>query len=149
MDRARKASQGETLVPIICGSDKTLLTTMAGNHSAWPDHLMVGNIPKHMQKRLSANAVLLLALLPKFLKGNNAASTRAGFHRSLATVFQLLHDIFAQGLDLNCADSFVRHCFPRLAAWMADTPEQSLLTSVIGRLCPVCTVPKSNFGDHV
>jgi hypothetical protein len=82
-----KLPKGATLVPIICGSDNTLLTTMAGNHSAWPVYLTVGNIPRHVQKRPSANGVLLLALPPKLPKGNNAASTRAGFHRSLATVF--------------------------------------------------------------
>jgi hypothetical protein len=31
---------------------------------------------------------------------------------------------------------------------MADRPEQSLLTSVIGEFCPVCTVPKSSLGDQ-
>ncbi len=43
-----KLPKGVTLVPIICGSDKTLLTTMAGNQSAWPVYITVGNIPKHI-----------------------------------------------------------------------------------------------------
>jgi hypothetical protein len=121
---------------------------MAGNHSAWPVYLTVGNIPKHVRKRPSANAVLLLALLPKFPKSNNTASTRAEFHRSLASVFQPLQDVLAQGLDPDCAEGFVRRCFQRLAAWMVDTLEQSLLTSVIRGLCPVCTLPESTLGDQ-
>jgi hypothetical protein len=36
----------------------------------------------------------------------------------------------------------VRRCYPRLAAWIGDTPEESLLTSVIGGFCPVCKVLK-------
>jgi hypothetical protein len=144
-----KLPKGATLVPIICGSDKTLLTTMAGSQSAWPVYITIGNIPKLIRKKQSANAVLLLALLPKFPKGNNAASTRAGFHIALTTIFKPLRSVYSTGLDMDCADGFVRFWFPRLAAWMADTPEQSLLTSVIGGFCPACTVPKDNMGEQV
>jgi hypothetical protein len=131
-----KLPKGATLGPVICGSDKTLLTTMA-RQSAWPVYITIGNIPKHIRKKQSANAVLLLALLPKFPKGNNAASTRAGFHIALTTIFGPLRNVFSSRLDMDCADGFVRFCFPKLAAWMADTPKQSLLTSIIGGFCPV------------
>jgi hypothetical protein len=43
-----KLSKGATLVPIICGSDKTLLTAMARNQSAWPVYITISNIPKHI-----------------------------------------------------------------------------------------------------
>ncbi len=43
-----KLPPGETLVPLICGSDKTLLTTMAGNQSAWPVYITVGNLSKQI-----------------------------------------------------------------------------------------------------
>ncbi len=59
-----KLPKGATLAPVICGSDKTLLTIMAGYQSAWPVDLTIGNIPKHVRKKPSANAELLLALLP-------------------------------------------------------------------------------------
>jgi hypothetical protein len=50
---------------------------------------------------------------------------------------------------MDCADGYVEFCFPRLAAWMADTTEQSLLTSVIGGFCPVCAEPKENLGKEL
>jgi hypothetical protein len=56
--------------------------------------------------------------------------------------------VFAKGLDLDCADGFVRFSFPRLAAWMADTLEQSLLASIIGGLYPVYTVSKDFLGEQ-
>jgi hypothetical protein len=121
---------------------------MAGNQGAWPVYLTIGNIPKYIQKKPSANAVLLLVLLLKFPKGNNAASIEAGFHKALTTFFEPLEDVLAKGLDLNYADSFVRYCFPRLAAWMADTPEQSLLTSIVGGFSPVCIVSKDCLGEQ-
>jgi hypothetical protein len=92
--------------------------------------------------------VLLLAFLPKFPKGNIAASTRAGFHKALTIVFEPLQKVFSTDLDLDCADGFVRFCFPRLAAWMAVTPKQNFLTSVVGGFCPVCTVPKDCMGKQ-
>jgi hypothetical protein len=114
--KQEKLQKGATLVPVICGSDKTLLTTMTGNQSAWPVYLIIGNIPKHVQKKLSAIAVLLLAFLPMFPKGNNAASTRAGFNKALTIVFEPSQRVFSMGLNLDYAAGFVRYCFPRLAA---------------------------------
>ncbi len=122
---------------------------MARNQSAWPVYLTIGNIPKHVRKKPSANTVLLLALLPKFSKGNNGASTRAGFHKALTMVFEPLQKVFSTGLDLDCINSFIMFCFLRLTAWMADTPEQSLLTSLIGGFCPVCTAPKDCMGKQI
>jgi hypothetical protein len=40
---------GATLVPLICGLNKTMLTTMAGNQSAWPVYNTVSNLPKQIQ----------------------------------------------------------------------------------------------------
>jgi hypothetical protein len=98
------------------------------------------------KKKQLANAVLLLALLPKLSKGNNAVSIRASFHKALTIVFEPLRKVFSSGLDLDCANGFVRLCFPRLVAWMADTSKLSLVTSVIGGFCPVCTMPKDCIG---
>ncbi len=115
---------------------------MARNQSAWPVYITIGNLSKCIRQKPSTNAVLLLALLPKFLKGYQASNTREGFHKALTSIFNLIKDLHALGTDVDCADGYVRHCYPRLAAWIGDTPEQSLLTSVIGGFCPVCKVPK-------
>ncbi len=90
--------------------------------------------------------MLLLTLLPKLPKGNIAASTRAGFHKALTIVFRPLQKVFSMGLDLDCADGFVRFYFSRLTAWMVETPEQCLFTSMVGGFCLVCTVPKKQHG---
>ncbi len=112
--KQEKLPKGAILVPVICGSDKTLLTKMAGYQSAWPVYLTISNIPKHVQNNPSAYAILLLALLPKIPDGNNAASTRAGFHKALTIVFEPLQKVFSTGLDLDCANGFVRFCFQGL-----------------------------------
>jgi hypothetical protein len=147
-EEQEKLPKGATLVPLICGLDKMLLTTMAGNQSAWPVYITIGNLPKHVRKKSSSNAVLLLALLLKFPKGYQASNTRESIHRALTVIFQPLKEIYSTGIDIDCADSFVRLCYPRLAVWIGDTPEQNLLTSVVGGFCPVCTVPKESLGNQ-
>jgi hypothetical protein len=137
-----KLPLGATLVPLICGSDKTLLTTMAGNQSAWPVYITIGNLSNRIRQTPSSNAVLLLALLPLFPKSYQASNTCEGFHKTLTSIFNPIKDLYVLETDVNCANGYVQHCYPRLAAWIGDTPEQSLLTSVIGRFCPVCKVPK-------
>jgi hypothetical protein len=90
-----KLPLGATLVPLICGSDKTLLTTMAGNQSVWPVYITIGNLSKRIRQTPSSNAVLLLALLPKFPKGYQASNTRKGFHKALTLIFNHIKDLYA------------------------------------------------------
>ncbi len=129
-------------MPLICGSDKTLLITMARNQSAWPVYSTIGNLSKRIRQTPSSNAVLFLAMLPKFPKGYQASNTRKGFHKALTSIFNPIKDLYALGTDVDYADGYVRRCYSQLAAWIGDTPEQSLLTSVIGGFCPVCRVSK-------
>ncbi|KAF8241316.1 hypothetical protein K440DRAFT_573394 [Wilcoxina mikolae CBS 423.85] len=35
-----------TVVPVILGSDKTMLSTLRGDKSAWPVYLSIGNLSK-------------------------------------------------------------------------------------------------------
>ncbi len=100
-----------------------------------------------MEKQ-SASAVLVLALLTKFPKANSAASTGAVFHEAITSVFEPLREVYSISLEFYYADKFVKFCFPWLAAWMADKFEQSLLTSIIGGFCLVCTMQKDCLGQQ-
>src|SRR5262245_48170607 len=46
-----------------------------------------------------------------------------------------------------CADGNVRHCFPRLAAWLADYPEHVTLQGIHMGFCPWCEVDKDSLGS--
>jgi hypothetical protein len=115
---------------------------MTGNQSAWPVYITVGNLSKQIRLTPSSNAVLLLALLPKFPKGFQASNTCEEFHKALTLIFNPIKDLYTLGTDIDCADGYVQRYYPRLAAWIGDTPELSLFTSVIGGFCSVCKVPK-------
>jgi len=51
-------------------------------------------------------------------------------------------DITAPGLKWNFAAGFQRQCYPLLAAWVEDYPEQVMIAEVSYGSCPMCEIPK-------
>ena len=42
----------------------------------------------------------------------------------------------------DCADGLQRQCYPLLAAWVGDHPEQVMVAQVSYGSCPMCEIPK-------
>jgi len=51
-------------------------------------------------------------------------------------------DITGPGLKWNCADGFQRQCYPLLAAWVGDYPEEVMIAQVSYGSCQMCEIPK-------
>lgn len=88
-----KLPDGATLVPIIIGVDKTLLTAFRGDLSAWPVYLTVGNLTTDLRYSQIEPSKILLALLPipKFLdpKDPSNRKLRAELYQScMAIIFK-------------------------------------------------------------
>ncbi|KAG8771009.1 hypothetical protein FRC12_003914 [Ceratobasidium sp. 428] len=142
-----------TIVPIIISTDKTKLTVFSGNQKAWPVYLTIGNISKDIRRCPSERATLLLGYLPVSNLGhisNERERSEARwqlFHAGLESILEPLKTFSRTGFTVMCADGGVRRVFPILAAYIADFPEQALITCVRESCCPVCWIPHNEGGD--
>ena len=140
------------IVPIIISSDKTQLTQFCGK-LAYPVYLTIGNIPKHIRQKPSRQAQVLLAYLPtsKLDHITNKASRRRCmsnlFHHCMQVVVKPLENAGRHGILLVSGDGSVRRCFPILAAYVGDYPEQVLVSLVKTGNCPICPAPRDDIGE--
>jgi hypothetical protein len=80
---------------------------------------------------------------------DSARLTRAQlFHYARQMVTSSLHaGPLANGIELTSGDGAVRLGFPVLAAYVADYPEQALVTcTCYAQTCPKCFVTKDELG---
>ena len=133
---------------MIIASDKTQLTQFSGNKAAYPVYLTLGNIPKSLRRKPNARACVLIAYLSVdkiSKKGMTKSKLRARnyelFHRSMAVVLQSLKAAGSPkgpGVAMTGGDGAVRRVYPILATYVADYPEQCLVTCTKYRTCPKC-----------
>ncbi|KAJ3562007.1 hypothetical protein NP233_g9840 [Leucocoprinus birnbaumii] len=149
----RETGQKEcTIVPVMISSDKTQLTTFR-NKVAYPVYLTIENLPKHVRRKPSRQAQILLAYLPttKLEHITNQASRRRTtinvFHACLKFILQPLESAGRKGVFMMSGDGLIRKCFPILAVYIGDYPEQVLVTLVKTGECPVCKAPRDGIGD--
>ncbi|CAG8741761.1 7144_t:CDS:2, partial [Acaulospora colombiana] len=114
---------GSTLVPVLLGSDKTHLTVFAGDKKAWPLYLSIGNIKSSVR---------------------NKPRNRAW---CMSVILEPLKHIPTNGLPMTDSVGAVRLCFPRLAAYLADYPEQVLINVARSNASPTTTASYRNLGD--
>ncbi|KDQ14714.1 hypothetical protein BOTBODRAFT_84964, partial [Botryobasidium botryosum FD-172 SS1] len=141
-----KLPRGATVVPVILASDETRLTNLAGNKTAYPLYITVGTIDKSVQRKPSNHATILLGYLPTttlsvFSDKTRSAKDNSLFHICMSHILKPLVEAGKQGLSMQCPDGEMRWAFPILAAYVADFPEQCLVTCTRQNRCPKCLVP--------
>lgn len=153
----RAVPRGGTIAPVIIASDKTQLTQFSGNKSAYPVYLTLGNLPKALRRKPHARACVLIAYL-SVDKVSSEGLTKTAlrlrnyelFHRSMAIVLQSLKaagDPRGNGIEMVGGDGAVRRVYPILAAYVADYPEQCLVTCSKYGTCPKCQVKAHELGS--
>ncbi|KAG8703755.1 hypothetical protein FRC08_002653 [Ceratobasidium sp. 394] len=133
-----------TIAPIIIASDKTSLSTMSGGQQAYPVYLTIGNISKSIRRKPSKRATVVIGYLPvdsfKDVKSVTLRKQLRGklLHRSMEAIFEPLKTASRDGVPMWCADGYLRHVYPILAAFVGDWPEQNDVSCTVRSGCPVC-----------
>ena len=135
-------------MPVIYGSDKTHLTKFLGDQHAWPHYLTIGDIRKDICCAHNKCAYILVTLIPCPPQG--AKTMDKVWHSAVGTLLSQLRylDVTGPGLKWDFADGFPRQCYPLLAAWVRDYPEQVMVAQVSYGLCPLCEIPKGSPMGH-
>ncbi|KAG6875884.1 hypothetical protein C0992_001897 [Termitomyces sp. T32_za158] len=134
---------GGTVIPIIISSDKTQLT-LFGNKTAYMVYLTLGNLPKEIRRKPSKHGQILLAYLPTshLMHIDNKAARQCTlanlFHFCMAYILKPLEDTGLYGMQVVSGDGVVRRGHPILASFVADYPEQLLVTCCKNFECPSC-----------
>ncbi|KAJ8084846.1 hypothetical protein PM082_003623 [Marasmius tenuissimus] len=146
---------GATIIPLIISTDKTQLTVF-GNKTAYPVYMTIGNIPKEIRRKTSRGAYVLLGYLPTSKLTH--IKTKAGRRRALANVFHacmshIMDPLRTAGVDgvvVLDGNGVARRGHPILAVYVADYPEQTMVTTAKGNRCPgLCPTKPSELGhDH-
>ncbi|KAI9438995.1 hypothetical protein H4582DRAFT_2111280 [Lactarius indigo] len=151
---ADPSTEGAMYCPIILGSDKTIVSVMTGHVEYHPLYLSIGNLHNTV-RRAHRNAVIPIAFLaiPKCDHWNDKCSKfrvfkRQLYHASISAVLGPLHSGMTTPVVRRCPDSHFRRVIYDLFAFIADYPEQAMLTGIVQGWCPKCTAQPPDLDAH-
>ncbi|KAJ6631644.1 hypothetical protein B0H10DRAFT_2159848 [Mycena sp. CBHHK59/15] len=127
-------THGTMFVPSVLGSDKTTVSVGTGNTEFYPLYGGVGNI-YNSTRHAHCDGLLVMAFLsiPKMTRDHSGSML---FHSSLHHILSPLKPHMTIPHVTRCADGHFRRVIYGLGPYIADYPEQALLTSIVQGWCP-------------
>ncbi|KAH8978470.1 hypothetical protein EDB86DRAFT_3090503 [Lactarius hatsudake] len=141
-------THGSAFVPIILGSDKTTVSVATGQTDYYPLYLSIGNLHNNIRQSHRGGVALVgfLAIAQTEKKHSNSPGFRRFrcqlFHTSLARILSSLCPGMSEPEVVRCANGFHRRVVYGLGPYIADYPEQVLISGIVMGWCPKCTAPK-------
>lgn len=130
------------LVPIILGADKTTVSTATGHQEFHPAYITLGN-PDNSLRRAHRDAVVPAAFLCIPKVSRDAEDTeefrlfrKQLYHFSLAHILEPLRPGMTTPEIVNCPDGHIRRAIYQLGPFIADYPEQVMLSGIVSGWCP-------------
>ncbi|KAF7333067.1 hypothetical protein MVEN_02371300 [Mycena venus] len=133
---------GALYVPGVFGSDKTTVSVGTGNTEFYPFYGGIGNVDNAVRKaHREALSVMAFLSIPKttrqYAKSKEFRKFRRQlFHSSIARILQPLKPYMTRPRITRCADGHFRRAIYGLGPYIADYPEQALLTCIVQGYCP-------------
>ncbi|KAJ7113623.1 hypothetical protein C8R44DRAFT_741205 [Mycena epipterygia] len=134
-------------VPGVFGSDKTTVSVGTGNTEFYPFYGGIGNI-HNSTRRVHREGLSVMAFLsiPKTTRRYAASNEfrkfrRQLFHSSIRRILEPLRSHMTKPRITRCADGHFRRTIYGLGPYIADYPEQALLTCIVQGYCPRCLSP--------
>ncbi|KAG1718784.1 hypothetical protein EDB19DRAFT_1920047 [Suillus lakei] len=135
---------GSTFVPLIVRSDKTTVSVATGHTEYHPLYLSIGNVFNSV-RRAHRNSLVLVGFLAIPTTTKEHADDidfrnfrRQLFHSSLANIFKPLKKNMTTPDIVHCPDGHYQRVIYGLGPYIADYPEQVLLSGIVTGWCPKC-----------
>ncbi|KAG2112213.1 uncharacterized protein F5147DRAFT_744532 [Suillus discolor] len=137
-------THGSTFVPLIIGSNKTTVSVATGHTEYHPLYMLIGNISNGV-RRAHHNGVVLVGFLaiPKSTKEHLDDKDfhnfcHQMFHSSLAKIFESVKLNMMIPDTVRCPNSHYQCIIYGLGPYIANYPEQLMLSGVVQNWCPKC-----------
>ncbi|KAN0133618.1 hypothetical protein V8E53_008565 [Lactarius tabidus] len=139
------STHGSTFVPVILGSDKTVISVGTGHTEYWPLYLSTGNVCNHLHRaHKGAVAVIGFLSIPKTKKKDVSSLEfrkfkQKLFHASLTKILSSLRPAMTAPELMRFGDGHYRRIVYGLGPYIADYEEQVLLSCIVRGWCRKCT----------
>ncbi|KAH8991606.1 hypothetical protein EDB86DRAFT_3065127 [Lactarius hatsudake] len=142
---------GATQLAVVGASDKTCVTAMTGGLEMYPAYLTLANIVSKVCMKASSHAWMCFSFLPivKFDVHSSFQSILSAhlWHACMDKAFVQCKDAAVTGYHMADPCGRSRLSFPLLAAWIADLPEQHLISAMAKSTSPLSCAVTNQFGD--